>query len=132
MASFLCLIYLYLWKVSSCLCSVDNSSVWGIVAGISLLVEDDGESERIILPYVSSSGGKYILEPLLTFLNSLAKTYVTEGESSSLNLFSVFYLGRGVFEVALESTYSLASCNVFSTQMCWFMYFSISGLGVDT
>lgn len=52
-----------------------------------------------MVPYVSFSDGKSILEPVLIFfvyvLNSLAETFVTDGEASSLSLLFVFSLGQG-------------------------------------
>lgn len=132
MTSFLCLISLYRWNISNYQCSIDDSGVWDIIVGISVVVKDDGESmvlllnlkvgnlESTIVPCVSFGGGKSILELVLTFfvyiLNPLAKTSITEGESS-LGLFMIFSLGRGVFEAALESTCSSATYIVFSTQM---------------
>lgn len=94
------------------------------MAGIYFVTkEDDGDSvvplsklkafkpESTIVPCASSNDGNSILEPnlalsfLVYILNSLVETLVT-GESSSLALLFVLYLGMGVFKAILESTCS--------------------------
>lgn len=69
-----------------------------------------------MVPFVSSSVGKFILDPVLTFfvyiLNSLVETSITKGESSSLGPFLVFSMGIGVSEYVLESSYYSTSFNV--------------------
>lgn len=89
------------------------------------------------MPCVSSNDGSSILEPKLALsflgyiLNSLVDTSMT-GKSSYLALFSIFSLGIGVYEAFLETTCSSPFGNMVSTQLCWFIYFSISGLCVCT
>lgn len=103
------LIYRWLWCLRYNSRNLFSSQGWWRLCGTTIQFKSlkawEYNNDLWVLHWVEVYFRAYLIF-VVYILNSLAKNFVTDGESLSLGLLSIFSLGMGVSETILESTCS--------------------------